>query len=63
MRAVAETDVKALFLSKENYLYLKNENIQIAFKFLEIVINEISIRLKEEDKKFADIFCFFKTNF
>ena len=61
LRAVAETDVKALSLSKEGYSYLKEEYPQIAIKLLEVVATIISIRLKEEDKKFADIFCFFRT--
>ncbi|GAB6077073.1 Crp/Fnr family transcriptional regulator [Desulfurobacterium crinifex] len=61
LRAVAETDVKTLSLSKESYSYLKEEYIQIAIKLLEVVTNVISVRLKEEDKKFADIFCFFRT--
>jgi CRP-like cAMP-binding protein len=61
LRAVAETDVEALSLSREGYLYLKEKHVQIAIKFLEIVTNEISLRLKEEDKKFANIFCFFRT--
>jgi CRP/FNR family transcriptional regulator len=61
LRAVAETNVKALSLSKEDHSYLKEKYPQIAIKFLEVVATIISIRLKEEDKKFADIFCFFRT--
>ncbi|RUM91267.1 MAG: hypothetical protein DSZ26_01130 [Thermovibrio sp.] len=60
LRAIAEDDVRALSLSREKYELLKSNYPQLAIELIEIINGIVSERLKEEDKKFADIFCFFR---
>ena len=59
LRAVAETELKALFLSKEEYEKLKEESPLLLMKLLEVVLKELSNRLKEEDRKYAQVCGFF----
>jgi len=60
LRALAERSVQAFSLSREGYEVIKEEHPEIAIKLLEVINGVMSQRLKEEDKKFADIFCFFR---
>ena len=60
LRALAERNVQAFSLSREGYEVIKEEHPEIAIKLLEVINGVMSQRLKEEDKKFADIFCFFR---
>ncbi|WP_456436482.1 Crp/Fnr family transcriptional regulator [Thermovibrio ammonificans] len=62
LRAVAEEEVEALYLSREDYEALKAENPKLAVKLLEVVLNFLADRLKSEDRKFAQVCGFFSVS-
>ncbi|TCK06514.1 cyclic nucleotide-binding domain-containing protein [Phorcysia thermohydrogeniphila] len=61
LKAVAERDVRALKIDRESFLRLKSEEPALAVKLLEAVVAVLSTRLKEEDRRYAEICGFFNT--
>jgi CRP-like cAMP-binding protein len=61
LRAVAERDIRALRIDREGFLRLKEEYPALAIKLLEVITAVLSERLKEEDRRYAEICGFFNT--
>jgi len=61
LRAIAEEKVRALKIDRESFSKLKSEHPVLAVKLLEAVVAVLSARLKEEDRRYAEICGFFNT--
>ncbi len=61
LRAVAEREVIAFEISRENFERLKEEHPLTALKLLRLLVEILSLRLKEEDRRYAGICGFFNT--